>query len=58
MSRKQVQMAVAGIFGAGVKTKLPSRVLPLWEDLDKEEILASMPEFSQWGLAGRDDHGP
>ena len=46
MPRKQVQMAVAGIFGAGVKTKLPSGVRPLWEDADKEEILASMPEFS------------
>ena len=58
MPHKLVQKAVAGFFGAGVKTRLPSGVCPLWEDLDKEEITASMPEFSQWGLAGRDDHGP
>ena len=41
-----------------MKTKLPSGVRSLWEDPDKEEILASMPEFSQWGLGGRDDHRP
>ena len=53
-----VRSTVAGIFGEGVKTELPSGVLPLWDDLEKEEILAGMLEFSQWGLAGRDDHGP
>ena len=47
MPHRQVQKAVAGIFRVEVKTRLPSAVCPLWEDPDKEEILASMPEFSQ-----------
>ena len=46
MPHKLVQKAVVRIFGAKVKTKLPFGVRPLWEDPDKEEILASMPEFS------------
>ena len=58
MPHKLVQEAVAKIFRVKVKTKMPPGVLPLWEDSNKEEILASMPKFSQWGLAGRDDHGP
>ena len=46
MPHSQVRSAVTGIFGAGVKTKLPYEVLPLWNDPDKEEILVRMPEFS------------
>ena len=58
MPHKLVREAVAKIFRAKMKTKMPSGVLPLWEDPEKDAILASMPKFSQWGLAGRDDHGP
>ena len=58
MPHKLVWDAVAKIFSAKMKTKMPSGVLPLWEDLEKDAILASMPKFSQWGLAGRNDHGP
>ena len=58
MPHKLARDAVAKIFRAKMKTKMPSGVLPLWEDPEKDTILASMPKFSQWGLAGRDDHGP
>ena len=58
MPHKLVREVVAKIFRAKMKIKMPSGVLPLWEDPEKDAILASMPEFSQWGLAGRDDHGP
>ena len=40
-----IRLTVAGFFGTGVNTKLPSEVLPLWDDPKKEEILGDMPEF-------------
>ena len=46
MPHSQVCSAITGIFKAGVKTKLPFEVLPLWDDPDKEEILARMLEFA------------
>ena len=49
---------VVGIFRAGACTKLPSEVLPLWDDPKKEEVLEVMPDFIAWGLTGRDDHDP
>ena len=58
MRHKLVRDAVAKIFRAKMKTKMPSGVLHLCEDPEKDAILASMPKFSQRGLAGRDDHGP
>ena len=58
MPHSLIRSTVAGFFGTGVNTKLPSGVLPLWDDPKKEQILAGMSEFSQYGLAGRDDHGP
>ena len=30
----------------------------MWDDPKKEEIMEAMPDFTAWGLAGRDDHGP
>ena len=46
MPRNQVHTTVTRIFGARAKTKLPSGVLPLWEDPDKMAILAGMSKFS------------
>ena len=49
---------ITRIFRAGASTKLPFGVLFLWDEPKKEEIIGDMLEFTTWGLAGRNDHGP
>ena len=53
-----LRSSVARIFGAGASIKLPSGVLPLWDDPKKEEVMGARPDFTALGLTGRDDHEP